>query len=173
MARMRAWGRPIACCRFEVIALWQVDAQEVVAQQLVGLYPLLPLMRWPQTEPTAVLEQSQRLILEQIPAREARADAYVALRVLSGIAYPLELVEQILQRRDLMLESPVYRAILEEGRQEGRQEGLYEWRCWRCALGRCRLRWRNGCVTSRIRRFWPLCTAAPSRSRAWRYSSGS
>ena len=66
-----------------------------------------------------VLEQSQQLILEEIPDREQRADAYVALRVLSGITYPSALVSQILKRREIMLESPVYREILEEGRLEG------------------------------------------------------
>ena len=104
---MQVWERQIAHCRFEVIPLWQVDAQTVIEQQLEGLYPLLPLMHWPQAEPASILEQSQRLILARIEGREARADAYVALRVLSGIHHPLELVQQIMQRRELMLESPV------------------------------------------------------------------
>jgi len=97
----------------------------VMEQELTGLYPLLPLMRWKrETEPAAILEHSQRLILEGIAPREALADAYVGLRVLSGIRYPSELVTQILRRRELMLESPAYREIMEEGRQAGREEGL-------------------------------------------------
>ena len=76
-----------------------------------------------------VLEQSQQLILEEIPDREQRADAYVALRVLSGITYPSALVSQILKRREIMLESPVYREILEEGEQKGRQAGRQEGLC--------------------------------------------
>ena len=50
----------------------------------------------------------------------------MALRVLSGIRYPLELVQRILRRKEIMLESPVYREILEEGREEGREERLRE-----------------------------------------------
>jgi predicted transposase YdaD len=121
---MHARGRLVASCRFEAMPLWKVDAATVMSQKLVGLYPLLPLMRRPETDSRDVLEESQQLILEEIPDREQRADAYVALRVLSGIAYPLELVKQILKRRALMLESPVYREILEEGRLEERQERL-------------------------------------------------
>ena len=120
---MSAWGRDVAWCRFEVMRLWEVEAEGVVSQGLVGLYPLLPLMRWRESEPAVVLARSQDLILEQIKGREARADAYVALRVLSGMTYPTELVNQILQRRELMLESPVYEQIMEEGRQAGREEG--------------------------------------------------
>jgi len=123
---MHAWGRLVASCRFEVMRLWEEDAAAVKAQKLVGLYPLLPLMRWPEADPREVLEQSQQLILEEIPDREQRADAYVALRVLSGITYPLALVSQILKRREIMLESPVYREILEEGEQKGRQAGRHE-----------------------------------------------
>jgi len=84
-------------------------------------------MRWEEgSEPAAILEHSQRLILGGITPREARADAYVGLRVLSGIRYPWELVQQILHRRELMLESPAYREILEEGRQAGREQGREE-----------------------------------------------
>jgi len=123
--RMVTWGRPVASCTFDVMALWEVDAGAVMEQELTGLYPLLPLMRWEEeSEPASILERSQRLILEGIVPREARADAYVGLRVLSGIRYPWELVQQILHRRELMLESPAYREILEEGRQAGREEGL-------------------------------------------------
>ena len=123
--RMVTWGRPVATCRFDVIALWEMDAAVVMEQELAGLYPLLPLMRWEEeVAPAAILEHSQRLILDGIAPREARADAYVGLRVLSGIRYPWQLVQQILRRRELMLESPAYREILEEGRQAGREEGL-------------------------------------------------
>ncbi len=114
----------MAHCRFEVIALWEVAAEQVMGRELTGLYPLLPLMRWEIADPVEMLEQSQRLILEGPADQEARADAYVALRVLSGIKYPLPLVKQILHRRELMLESPVYREILEEGRQEGLREDI-------------------------------------------------
>ena len=136
---MVTWGQPVASCWFKVIALWEVDAAQVMDQELTGLYPLLPLMRWEQaTDPAAILEQTQRLILEVIEPLEARADAYVGLRVLSAISYPSELVQQILQRRELMLESPAYREIREE---VGKKPCVRPCsRRWRCASGR--YRWR-------------------------------
>ncbi len=94
-------------------------------QGLTGLYPLLPLMRWEEeTEPAAILEHSQRLILDEIEPLEARADAYVGLRVLSAISYPSELVKQILQRRELRLESPASREIREEAREEALHDNV-------------------------------------------------
>lgn len=69
--------------------------------------------------------QKEGLAVErlEIEGREARADAYVVLRVLGSICHPLELVQRVLQRREIMLESPVYREILEEGRAVGVKEG--------------------------------------------------
>jgi hypothetical protein len=122
---MVTWGQPVASCWFKVIALWEVDAAQVMDQELTGLYPLLPLMRWEEEhESAAILEQSQRLILDEIEPLEARADAYVGLRVLSAISYPSELVKQILQRKELMLESPVYREIQEEAREEALHDNV-------------------------------------------------
>jgi predicted transposase YdaD len=48
------------------------------------------------------------------------------LKVLAGIKYPLEVVENILRRRDIMIESPVYEQILKEGEEKGREEGREE-----------------------------------------------
>jgi predicted transposase YdaD len=115
---MEARGVTVAFCQFAVVPLWEGDAQRVVEQRLVGLYPLLPLMRRGNRGDRETLEWAQQLVLEQIPGREHRADAYVALRVLSGIAYPVSLVTDILRRTEMQLESPVYREILEEGREE-------------------------------------------------------
>jgi len=42
----------------------------------------------------------------------------VALKILSGIKYPLEVVGKILRRRDIIIESPVYEQILKEGKAE-------------------------------------------------------
>ncbi len=121
--RMRTWGEEVAHCAFRVAPVWEIDAAAVIAAQRTGLYPLLPLMRWAAAPPDRILEQSQELILEQVAERETRADAYVALQVLSGIVYSPELVHHILTRRELMLESPVYAQFIEEGRKEGWQGG--------------------------------------------------
>ncbi|MCL0069688.1 hypothetical protein M1N85_03185 [Dehalococcoidia bacterium] len=81
----------------------------------------MPLMKSDEPE-GRVLERAQELVINEIRGRERRADAYVAVKVLAGIKYPLEVVEKILRRRrDIMIESPVYEQILKEGREEGRE----------------------------------------------------
>jgi len=118
---MQAWGQQVARCRFRVLRVWQLEAEQVITQRQQGLYPLLPLMRWPNVGRRHVLERSQALILDQVAPREARADACVALRVLSGIVFPADWLRQVLTRREMMLESPVYEEFREEGREEGRE----------------------------------------------------
>jgi hypothetical protein len=46
------------------------------------------------------------------------------LKVLAGIKYPLKVVERILRRRDIMIESPVYEQILKEGGEEALRSGV-------------------------------------------------
>ena len=121
---MQALEMEVVRFRYRVIPIWEVDARQVIEQGQRGLYPLLPLMRWEGKGAEEVLEEIERLVLGEIKDRERRADAYVALRVLSGIGYPLVLIDRIMRRRDIMLESPVYREILEEGKSLGLKEGL-------------------------------------------------
>ena len=116
-------GRRVFHFDFTIIPVWEMEGKKIVEEKLTGLYPLLPLMKW--EEPVErVLERTQGLILGEVEEPERRADAYVALKVLSGIKYPLEVIEKILRRRDIMIESPVYEQILKEGREEGRKETL-------------------------------------------------
>ena len=121
---IRALELEVLRFRFRVVSVWEMDGTEVVAQGLRGLYPLLPLMKWAGKDAEEVLEESQKLVLEGIADTEDRADAYVALYVLSRMRYPLALVDQILRRKEIMLESPVYQEILEEGKAMGLEQGL-------------------------------------------------
>ena len=93
---MRALGTDIMWFRFRIVRVWTVEGAEIVNQGWKGMYPLLPLMRWEGRNAEAVLEDSQRMILEEIGDREHRADAYVALRVLSGMRHSLTLIDRIL-----------------------------------------------------------------------------
>ncbi|MCL0107152.1 hypothetical protein M1N63_01820, partial [Thermodesulfovibrionales bacterium] len=124
---VKVLGRRVFHFDFTIIPVWEMEGKRIVEEKLTGLYPLLPLMKW--EEPVErVLERTQGLILGEIAEPERKADAYVALKVLSGIKYPLELIEKMLRRRDIMIESPVYEQILKEGREEGRGLGREEGR---------------------------------------------
>ena len=58
-----------------------------------------------------------------IPAEMSETVSSV-LYVLSRMRYPLALVDHILRRKEIMLESPAYQDILDEGKAIGLQQGL-------------------------------------------------
>jgi predicted transposase YdaD len=121
--QMGVGRRPTLACHFRVLRLWRHSAQAVVDRQLVGLYPLLPLMNWGPTAPEAALRQCDQQIWEQVEPGEAHVDAWIALRVFARTAFPAELVERVLPRRQQMIESPAFDDFFEEGRAEGEVRG--------------------------------------------------
>ena len=120
---MEALGEEVVRFRYRAIRLWEAKAEKILEAKLSGLYPLLPLMEWGDRSGEEVLATSARLIEEGIVDGERRADAYVGLMVLAGMKYGTELVRRILRRREIMLESPVYREILQEGEERGKVLG--------------------------------------------------
>ncbi|MCL0068912.1 hypothetical protein M1N42_04150, partial [Thermodesulfovibrionales bacterium] len=104
---MKALSKEVLRFGFTIVPMWEIEREKILEEKLSGMYPLLPLMK--SDEPKErLLERAQELIMNEIRGRERRADAYVALKVLAGIRYPLEVVEKIFRRRDVMIESPVY-----------------------------------------------------------------
>lgn len=107
---------------YKAIKLWEIEAEKILAKKIKGLYPLLPLMKTDKSGEEIITEASE-LIEKEIPDIEQKADAYVALKIFSIIGFSTSLVDKILKRRDIMLQSPVYQEILQEGRILGIKEG--------------------------------------------------
>jgi predicted transposase YdaD len=114
---------------YRVINLWEVEVEIVFEQPLPSLFPFVPILKGGGEE-TQVREALRRLRQDEQLNELETLLAFFATFVLES-----ELVQQIM-RWDMavLLESPWYRQILqegekigrEEGREEGRQEGLLE-----------------------------------------------
>lgn len=108
---------------YRVINLWEVEVEMVFEQPLPSLLPFVPILKGGGEE-TQVREALRRLRQDEQLKELETLLAFFATFVLES-----ELVEQIM-RWDMavLLESPWYRQILQEGekigREEGRQEGL-------------------------------------------------
>jgi predicted transposase YdaD len=108
---------------YQVINLWEVEAEAVFSRPIPSLLPFVPILKGGGEE-TAIREALQRLRQEQKLDELEPLLAFFATFVLES-----ELVQQIMRwDMTVLLESPWYRQILQEGekrgRQEGRQEGL-------------------------------------------------
>ena len=103
---------------YQVIRLWQMPAEELLA---LGRPALLTLVG--QTR----LEEPERLLprvvarIQQTPDAETRKHLFIALLSLMRDEEVMKMTEQLLETidRDLMLDTPFLRRIRQEGRAEG------------------------------------------------------
>lgn len=109
--------------RYRIVKLWELDGEEVFARARPRLFPWVILMRSTQELLQRVAEAILRLRDRELAAQ---------FRVLGGLRYDRERVEELLGRVGFMLsdeiikESSFYREILEEGLAAGRSRGVAE-----------------------------------------------
>jgi len=108
---------------YKVIKLWEVEAVKILEKKIKGLYPLLPLMKTDKSG-EEIISEAAELIEKEVEDIEHKADAYVALRIFSAINFPSSLVNKILKRRDIMVQSAAYQEILQEGEMRGEMRGI-------------------------------------------------
>lgn len=87
------------------------------------LYPFIPLMNGGEK----LLEKAELSIYESTELEpKEKADLLSAMAIFAGLKNKELGIWLAKRRRDIMIESPVYEFIKEEGRKEGRKEGLYD-----------------------------------------------
>ncbi|MCX6112646.1 MAG: hypothetical protein NTY22_05090, partial [Proteobacteria bacterium] len=107
--------------KYEVIRLWKLQAKDFLDR--IYLYPFLPLMNGGEE----LLEKADTIIYEDNEiSRDRKADLLSAMSIFAGLKDEKLGIWLAERRRDIMIESPVYEFIKEEGRKEVRKEGLYD-----------------------------------------------
>jgi predicted transposase/invertase (TIGR01784 family) len=103
--------------KFKVIRLWEQPTNPFL--ESLGLLPFAIL-----TEEENKLDLFREIAkkVEEIPEEKERANVANSAAILAGLVLKQEQIFSLL-RSDLMKESVVYQAILNEGKQEGRFEG--------------------------------------------------
>jgi predicted transposase YdaD len=115
--------------RFEIIRLWQVPAEQLLASGL-GTLPLAVLGQMPEGRSVeeALPEVIARLV-QRIEAEASAEQAPILLTssfVLMGLRLSRERALELFQGVRKMRESTTYQAILDEGRAEGEIKGRAE-----------------------------------------------
>ena len=111
---------------YRVIHVWEESRQQVIDKKLLGLYPLLPLMKGEKGDekPEEVLQQSI-LIIQQVKDISLQQDLLATMAVLVSHKYPVALVLSMIGR-EMIMESPVYQEWVKEAEAKGRLEGKAE-----------------------------------------------
>jgi predicted transposase YdaD len=105
---------------FRVVAVWEIEARQVLEEGIVALTPFVPLMKGADS---GTIRDGVRLLRE----REVGEEAEVALALFASFVMEAEQIRQIVRWDMAVLrESPWYNQILEEGLQQGHQQGLQQ-----------------------------------------------
>lgn len=108
--------------RFEVVRLWQLPVEQLLAAQ-VGILPLAPLGRLPEgSSVEAVLPGVIEQLVDLLGRKASPAavpELLTAAFVLTGMRVTQQEAIRLFQGVRAMRESTAYQAILEEGRVEG------------------------------------------------------
>ncbi|KFI34789.1 hypothetical protein HY00_09690 [Peptococcaceae bacterium SCADC1_2_3] len=110
---------------YRVVRVWEESRQSVIERELVGLYPLLPLMKEKEGEEAKQVLQESITVVSKIKDEALRQDLLAVMGILAGGKYAAEVVYSMI-RREMVMQSPVYQEWAKEERIEGRIEGRIE-----------------------------------------------
>lgn len=127
------WDKGILEYAYEVIRVWEQRRQPVIAAKLVGLYPLLPLMKGEseQETPEQALKECMNVV-QEVEDESLQLDLLAVMAIMAGGRFPEKLVLSMI-RREMVMESPIFQEWVKEERAEaearGRTEGKAEAIC--------------------------------------------
>ncbi len=103
---------------FQVIKLWDLEANQVLAFDNPALLPFVPLMHGGNTE--IMVRKCAERIRQEPEATELEA----ILAVFAGYVLDVELIKQILRwEMQIVQESPIIQELQQEWMEKGREEG--------------------------------------------------
>ncbi len=104
--------------RFNLVKIWELPAKKFMSQK--HLLPLIPLM----DGGVDLTLEAERLIYES--SDPYKFDKLTILGILSGMRDKSLSLELYNRRRDIMIHSPMYDWIVEEGFEKGIQQGMQQ-----------------------------------------------
>jgi hypothetical protein len=118
--------------RWRAVKLWTIPAEDLLAADDIGLIPWVPLARF-SGPPERIVSRCRVRIDQEAPLLESfeYENLLTATQVLLGLRYNkdvtlLERLRALLGGREVMIESPVYREIVEEAERKGATEARQE-----------------------------------------------
>ena len=105
---------------FRVLKTWQLDADEILRQEVVPLIPYVPLM---QGGDEAAIRTAARLLQRQTEEEPLQ----MVLALFASFVLDVTTVQQIVRwNMPVLRESPLYQEILQQGMQQGLQQGMQQ-----------------------------------------------
>ena len=110
---------------YQVIRVWEQDRQLIIDQKLLGLYPLLPLMKSQKDEDAERSLQESIKVIREIQDISLQEDLLAVMAILANGKYSAELINSMI-RREMIMESAIFQEWSREAREEGIAKGKAE-----------------------------------------------
>jgi hypothetical protein len=114
--------------RWRAIKLWEIPAEDLLAMGDIGLLPWVPLAKFPGS-PESIVRRC-RARIDHHASSPDRDDLLAASQFLLPLRYDKEPVlgklRKLLGGREAMIESPLYREVVEEAKREGATEAMQQ-----------------------------------------------
>jgi len=110
------------CFRYRLVKIYEMDAKQIISEQLICLMPFVPLMKNGEES----LTEADNLIYQSDRTKVQKADMLTSMAILAGLISEDMPAKLIARRKDIMIESAAYDIIRTEGFQDGIQQGIQQ-----------------------------------------------
>ena len=103
---------------YNVIRIWELDGEELLAKRILGLLPFTPLMQPESVSDEEWLGKCVRTIEESVPGEQDKKDLLASTSVLAGLVHDIHFVQTFIPE-EIMRQSSVVRELI---RKKGIQD---------------------------------------------------
>lgn len=106
---------------YKAIKVWEMRKEEIIKKKLLGLYPLIPLMKkGPKETDENVLEETI-LTISSVEDTALQADLFAVTSILAGEKFSKGFVKKYI-RRNMLMKSSLFNEWVEEERKEATEK---------------------------------------------------
>ncbi len=106
---------------YRVIKVWEMDKNPVIDNRLIGLYPLIPLMRTLKGQSSEELIELTVNTIETIEDEGTKSNVYAVFSILAGAKHSNALIKKYV-RREMLMKSTLFDEWVKEEREEAAKE---------------------------------------------------
>ena len=110
---------------FKAIKVWEIDKKSVISKKLIGLYPLLPLMKKESHETDDDVIVNTISVIKTVQNDSLQADLLAVMSILAEEKFTRELVRKYI-RRDMLMKSLLFSEWIEEERKDAAEKAAAE-----------------------------------------------
>ena len=115
-------GQRLDYC-YKVVRVWEIEPDDVLKRKLLGLYPLLPLMKHEQGKSADVIIGEAIEAIRTVSDEVLQSDFLSVMSILAGEKFSKEFVKKFIRREQLM-ESELFNEWVAEFVEEGEKRGI-------------------------------------------------